>query len=143
MLLTDSRVLIAAICLLLLGGCGRFGPEIVRVEGQVTYGGGPWPKMGKIYFVPAKMEASVPARPGSATFDTDGRFRVTCSQSDGLSPGVYRVSLECWEKQPTILGPPPRNYVPTKYQSPQSSGLEVTVPSGQRQVDVSFDIPKK
>ena len=38
---------------------------------------------------------------------------------------------------------PPKSYVPRTYQSPLTSGLELTVESGQRVVEVSFDVPKR
>ena len=130
-------------CFLSLAGCGRSGPEIVQVEGRLTYGGGSWPKKGTIFFLPVKVEGGAPERSGWARFGIDGRFGPTSYRSgDGLVPGVYRVTAECWERTPT-MGLPPPNYVPAKYQSSQSSDLEVTVPSGQRRLEVSLDIPKK
>ena len=143
-LFVDCWGLLAIFSLLLLAGCGRSGPEVVHVDGQVTFGGGAWPRPGYIYFLPVKGDAGSSDRPGSAPFDTDGRFSPTSYKpGDGLCPGKYQVYVQCWTVEPVLGGPYPPSHVPPKYQSAASSGLEVTVPSGQRRMEVKLDIPKK
>jgi hypothetical protein len=136
---------LAAWGLMLLSGCGHSGPEVVPVRGRVTFGGGDWPKPGVLYFTVDRAAAGFPGRPGTGHFDTDGNLTVTTfTKGDGLIPGHYKIGVECWEVTP-VMGSsgPPRMYVPAKYQSPGSSGLELTVEPGQSMVEVSFDIPKR
>ena len=79
-----------------------------------------------------------------ADVDQEGRFRATTQPNrDGLVPGTYRVGLEMWEVPPTMGGPPAKSYLPQKYQSAVTSGLEVVVPAdGDGMVEVSWDIPR-
>ena len=87
-------------CLLLIvlcAGCGERGLQPIAVHGQITYGGGEWPKPGCLYFT-SQPAAGVITRPGMAVFGPDGRFQVTTFRpDDGLLPGEYQVSVECWE----------------------------------------------
>lgn len=143
--LAGCRGVFVVFGIVLLAGCGRSGPEVVKVDGQVTYGGGAWPRPGAIYFLPVKSGAAdSPDRPGSAQFDADGRFSpMSYKPGDGLCPGKYQVYVQCWTVEPVQGGAYPPSHVPPKYQSAASSGLEVTVPSGQRSMEVKLDIPKK
>jgi len=129
---------------LLLAGCSDDSLQVVRVEGQVTFGGGGWGRPGIIYFAPLEPAPGYPRLPGMADVDTVGNFRAT-TQPDriGLVPGKYRASLEIWEVPPTMGGPPSKSYVPRKYQTAASSGLEFEVPAdGPGTVELSWDIPK-
>ena len=128
----------------LAGGCGSRGPEVVPVEGTITYGGGAWPRPGTLYFTPAEPAADLPRRPGYATFGVNGKFQATSfSSNDGLVPGRYRVGVESWESPPRMgKRPTPKSSVPAKFQSPATSGLELEVRSGQRRVSVQWDVPK-
>jgi len=123
---------------LLVPGCGPRVKGLNVVRGKVTYGGGPWPKEGMITF------AGGP-RPASAKFDTEGNFAVeSFEKQQGLFPGKYKVSVECWEEQPQMMVPNSgKSYVPNKYRSPASSDLEITVEAGKPLTDLKLDIPKK
>ena len=143
--LAVGGVLLAAV-LVPLCGCGPGGPEVVRIRGKVTYGGGEWPAPGVLYFNPAEAAPGMPLRPAPAKFDTDGSFLVTSfDDGDGLVPGKYQVGVECWENAPSMMAGsgPVVSYVPHAFQSSKSSGLEVTVNPGDRLVEVNFDVPKK
>lgn len=125
-------------------GCGDGGLEVVPVTGKVTLAGGGWGRPGIIFFAPVEPAAGFPRLPGMADVDKDGNFRATTQPNrDGLVPGTYRVGLEIWEVPPTMGGPPAKSYLPPKYQSAATSGLEIVVPSdGGKPVEVSWDIPR-
>jgi hypothetical protein len=83
---------------------------------------------------------------GYAEFDAEGRFRVVSSSYSGLVPGRYGVAVECWRAAPSIRNPTvgaDASFVPPKYQSPVTSGLELEIKPGQGSVVVHWDIPKK
>lgn len=145
---SNSRITIglltpALCCLVLAAGCGS-GTEVVPVKGQITFGGGPWPKPGVVYFLPVSSAAGSSLRPAWAKFDTDGRFFATSfREGDGLVPGKYLASVECWEKPPSMSDPtPPVNAVPEKFRSAQTSGLELLVEPGQQGINIEWDVPK-
>jgi len=119
-------------------GCGPGGPELTTVKGQVTYGGGPWPKPGTITFTGGP-------RPASAEFDTDGNFKLEAFEGrPGLMPGTYKVAVACWDVPPDINNPgAEKSYVPAKYRDGSTSGFEVTVEPGKPLGDLKFDVPKQ
>lgn len=131
--------------LLILTGCGRSGPELVPVDGTITFGGGPWPKAGVLIFAVDSPAIGMPSRPAMGLFDTDGRLAVTTfTKGDGLIPGKYKMGVECWEVRPDMMSPtPPKSYVPQRYGSPQTSGLTVVVEPGQKVVTLNLDVPKE
>jgi hypothetical protein len=128
---------VAAI-ILLAPGCGSGVKGLNVVRGKVTYGGGPWPKGGMINFIGGP-------RPASAKFDTEGNFAVeSFEKQQGLFPGTYKVSVECWEEPPKMGVPNSgKSYIPAKYMNPTTSGLQFTVEAGKPLTDLKFDIPKK
>lgn len=139
--------LLAAGCLLLLLtiGCARPGPEVVPVRGTVTFGGGSWPKPGVLFFTVETPSPGMPNRPAMGEFDTTGRLTVTTfTKGDGLIPGKYRIAVECWEIRPEMgAATPPKSYVPSRYASPSTSGLAVTVKPGQKTITLNLDVAKE
>jgi len=121
--------------LVALAGCGRRGLDgLVPVAGQVTFGGGPCPAVGYLYFVPASEGGG---RAGSATFGPDGTFAVTTLvPGDGLRPGDYLVRIQCWETVPDDSGQGGRSHVPDGFEPPR-----LTVPAGAGRQAYSFDVP--
>lgn len=124
-------------------GCGRGTPETVPVRGRVTFRGGPWPQPGVIHFLPHQPHPGYPSRPGWGHFDHDGQFVVTSWQpGDGLVPGTYGVSVECWEVPESMEKPGSgKSCVPPKYQSSRTSGWVVVVEPGKPLLDLRFDVP--
>jgi len=138
-----SAGLLLASGLLAATGCRGHYPETVPVYGQITLGGGPWPKPGRLYFNPLEPAEGTPRRSAVADFDTAGRFRaVSWNRIDGLVPGKYKVGVECWKVAPAMEGPPPVSYVATPYQAAATSRLELTVEPGSSGVEVHWDIPR-
>lgn len=136
-------MLCLAWCLLVWPGCGGTEPGLVPVSGKVTLNGGPWPKEGRINFTPTG--AGDLLRPGGATFDTDGSFRVTSfTEADGLYPGTYQVSVDCWEVEPTIGNDgrptPGKSPVPPKFRNPATSELNFEVKPDQQSAVAEFDV---
>jgi hypothetical protein len=133
-----THLLLGAACLLLTAGCAQRGLETVPVEGTITFGGRECPAAGTIFFVPTSVPAGLPRRPASATFERDGRFRVTSFQpGDGLLPGTYSVRIDCWRQTPSELSKG-ISYVPAGYAPP-----DVTIEQGTRgSRTLTFDIPK-
>ena len=138
---TGFRLFTAAVCLFILAGCGHSGLEVVPVTGQITYNGGDWPNTGTIFFTPVQAGSG---RPGSAKLDIKGNFQATSLQKgDGLAPGKYRVTAQCWDGEYVVGLPEPPSFVPNKYRNGKTSDLEVTVEPGQRSVEVNLNIPTK
>lgn len=132
----------------ILAGCGGRGLETVPVAGRVTYGGGPWPKEGRLDFRPVAAPPGKTLHPASARFGPDGRFTVVSQQTPGLAPGEYVVTVECWEEMPTMpdvknpRGSPGKSYVPEKYRNPKTSPIRIKIEPTDRRKTLEFDVPK-
>ena len=126
----------------LVAGCNDSGLPIVPVYGKVTFAGGSPPKGGSITFSPIQVAEGLPSRPGTASFDESGKFQVTSfQQNDGLVPGTYQASLDCWMQTPYADDPTTFerfNHVPKTYQPPP-----ITVSADADEVEVNFDVPPK
>lgn len=139
-------VAVTSACLLMvvsLPGCGNDRPKTIPVSGRVTYGGGDWPTGGRLYFTSIEPAEGYIRRPGKAFFDADGNFRAgSWEESDGLVPGKYKVSVECWKTAPTMGGPPSESYVATEYQVAAKTPWEIEVTLDGGAVKLERDIPK-
>jgi hypothetical protein len=110
----------------------------IPVSGKITYGGGPWPTEGVVYFRPLQPAEGYPQLTGIAHFGPQGSFRVQSTGSaEGLVPGRYAVQVECWETPPNMDGKPVKSYLPTTYRA-----SELTVDLGAKSKVLTFDIPK-
>lgn len=130
---------------MLSAGCDRSGPEVVPVDGTITFGGGSWPKPGVLIFAVDAPSPGIANHPAMGLFDTDGRLTVTTyRKGDGLIPGTYKMGVECWEVRPDMMSPTAaKSYVPTRYGSPGTSGFTVVVEPGQKVVKLNLDVPKE
>jgi len=136
---------VIAVGLLVVAGCGNAMPETVQVSGTITYGGGPWPKSGTLYFVPKSSDRTQPLRPATADFSKDGMFTTSSfARGDGLVPGKYSIRVECWEFPPTVQldAPPEKSYVPQQYQLGTADDLQLDVPTGSPPIKLALDVPK-
>jgi hypothetical protein len=138
-------LLVLVLASVLLFGCGRKGPEIIPVKGTITFGGGPWPKPGVVYFTLDPSAPGTSGHPALGKFDVEGKLTVTTFQKgDGLVPGRYKLAVECWEIPPRMGSPTPaKSYLPKRYQSAVASGLAVLVESGQRLVRIQLEVGKE
>ena len=141
---TWSDKLLVAALVLAAAGCGSDLPQTVKVAGRVTFDGQSPPAAGSVLFLPTEAAEGFPLRPGSGAFAADGQFQAqTFEPGDGLMPGKYLVSVECWDTPPNMQGNPGKSFVPKKYQSPQTSGLKLDITPDMRRQQVSFDVVTK
>lgn len=130
-----------AVCLLVaMSGCGPAG-KLARVRGTVRYKGQP---LSNAYI------AFLPEQPGeriaTGTTDSGGRYRLTTFQGfDGAVLGRHRVVVRAEAVPPgpsraadDITHRPGKLLTPTRYSSPETSGLTAAV--GSRRNVFDFDL---
>src|SRR5262245_7129088 len=129
---------------LLLTSCGSGLPQTIPVSGRVTFNGQPPPAAGIVQFVAVEAAEGFALRPGSGAFGTDGRYRApTFEPGDGLMPGKYTLSVECWDVPPNLTGNPSKSHVPKKYQTPKTSGLTLEITPNMRSQVLDLDLVSK
>jgi hypothetical protein len=142
-----SRLLLflpSAFLCLLFASCGSNLPQTIRVSGQVTFDGQPPPAAGSVLFLPIESAAGFPSRPASGAFGTDGQFQAqTFEPGDGLMPGKYLISVECWDMPPSMQGNPGKSHVPKKYQSPQNSGFKLDITRETKPQEIKLEVVTK
>ena len=130
-------VAVPALAALGCGG-GADGPTTYSVTGVVTLHGKP---VGEalVQFTPIAQETG--AAGAQLQTDGEGRFDVTMAvdmgrrEKHGLPAGEYRVAVTKMEQRGAAsLDNPPRNVLPAKYASAQSSPLKATVKAGDENV---------
>ena len=122
-------------------GCGD-GRGLVDVRGTVTLEGEPMPFAGTVRFLPKSTPTGIPRRAATGRFDTDGTYEAySFKPGDGVYPGTYAVTVECWEVMPSMSGPAAVNAIDPKYQNPGTSEFEFVVESGES--EMTFDIDLK
>lgn len=128
--LTGSLLLVV----LTAAGCGGKSedlPETVAVSGVVTYQGKPVPE-ATIMLYPVQGR-----KPASGRTDEEGRFSLTTfSQDDGALPGEHQVTVNAF--QSTDEGVSMKSSIPTKYSTPGSSPLKVTVSEEQPELKLEL-----
>ena len=131
--------------LVLASGCGPSRPETVPTSGMVTIDGKVPLGPGTLYFHPVETAKGLPSRPATADFDTSGLYTVKSFEAgDGLIPGRYKISAECWQVPPNMDGRPVKNRIAARYQSAVSSGLaEVVIESGSASREIDFELSSR
>lgn len=125
-------------------GCGSDLPQTVKVTGQVKFDGQSPPGAGIVYFLPTEAAEGFPLRPATGDFGSDGKYSAaTFEPNDGVMPGKYKVYIECWETAPNMEGKPVKSFVPKKYQTADTSGLEMEVTRESRAQVFDIDIATK
>src|SRR5262249_33438863 len=112
-------------------GCGEAQLQrlaVYKVQGKVSYQGKS-PVGASVCFHPASADKRMPVPPRGVVAD-DGTFKIsTYAADDGAPSGDYVVTIS-WRKTTTLpsgedeAGP---SLLPAKYESPEKSGLKVTV----------------
>ena len=120
-----------------LAGCGDGEdphPPTVPVQGKVTYQGQPVPK-GTITFQPPG------GRPAVGEIQPDGTYSLsTFGQKDGAILGTHQVMIVANTGDPTKMPSTPgyvvpKDLVPQKYSSVETSGLEAVVTKDKKPYD--------
>jgi len=138
--LTWAALVFCALGVLLLCGCGPSGPKRVPVRGRVTFDGAPPPGLGTVYFRPIQAAEGFPQRPAHGNFTQgDGTFVVTSVQpGDGLVPGSYAVTVECWQRPPSDDGTPGVSWVRSDWHPD-----DVVIQPGDRgPIELNYDVPR-
>jgi hypothetical protein len=120
-----------------VAGCGGSGPVTKKVEGTITFKGGPPPATGKITLAPVEVTEPFPRRPARGEFDEKGNFTLTTFDAgDGIIPGRYSVNVTCWREKPTLETRLSANYVPPNFEH------EVTIAAdADEPVEIAIDVP--
>ncbi|QDU09775.1 carboxypeptidase-like regulatory domain-containing protein [Gimesia aquarii] len=146
---------IAISSILLLQGCG--GAEDTRparnvVSGVVTYNGTPVEE-AIVVFRPAEQAGGQTA---NGRTNAEGAFTMgTFEGTDGVVAGDYKVMISKMETTGSSDAlpeddpnydpnpkpePPPKNLLPEKYASVDTSGLTVSVKDGEDKKDLKFEL---
>jgi hypothetical protein len=115
--------------LMMMTGCGGSGPArpaLNPVKGKVTLETGAPLAFGTIAFEPAGGRAFR----CSGKIGPDGTFELETGSEKGATAGKYKVSVG--------LPPNKRNSVPKKFQSDDTSGIEVEIVSGDNDLDIKL-----
>ena len=115
--------------IILLVGCGSAGPPrpaLNPVKGKVTLSTGLPLAFGTIAFEPAGGRAFR----CSGKIGPDGTFELETGSEKGATAGNYKVSV--------VLPANKSKSVPKKFQSDDTSGIEVEVVSGDNDLDINL-----
>lgn len=134
--------LMAALVLTPAGCGGGDGPEMGRVTGTISLDGQPLTK-GVVNFQPVAS-----GNPANGTIGPDGTYSLTTFEpGDGAQVGNYLVTVSVRDEKkvqnfiPKTPPPPPKSYIPVKYESPKTSELSTQVKPGLN--PISFDLKSK
>ena len=133
-------------CSLIIAGCGESGPQMAAVEGTVTQGGKPLPKI-MVEFWPT---SSGPRSLGIS--DDQGRFKMTSDdgKKEGAAVGPHKVVLKdigiidenaplgrAAENIDITRGRKPR--IAAKYGNPETTSISETVKEGTNDIKIEAD----
>jgi hypothetical protein len=128
----QGRLVCWSVAALLAGataGCGPSYPKCIGVTGQVTYRGKSVGS-GIVSFTRLGPTGGKLDRPAAGDLHADGSYTMrTFRSGEGVLPGEYAVTIVAFDyasKRDQFQRLP--SLIPTKYGSPQTSGLKATVP---------------
>ncbi len=133
--------LVASFVLLVSGGCGVDGPEVVDISGRITKGGKP------VSHVVLQFSPEV-GRPSTARTDADGRYRPEFSQQipHGVMPGTCRVSVQVVPERidkPVDLTDskyhPDMKEILRLFSDWRKSPIQIEISDDQREVNLDLD----
>jgi len=115
--------------IILLVGCGSSGPArpaLNPVKGKVTLATGAPLAFGTIAFLPAGGRAFN----CQGKIENDGTFELETGSEKGATAGKYKVFVS--------LPANKSKSVPKKFQSDDTSGIEVEIVSGDNNLDIKL-----
>ena len=117
-----------------LGGCSKSaGPSGVPVKGKVMYNGKPVSTAGAtspvVTFVPHKKKGNESKHGAHGDIDANGEYTLKSDETgqQGVAPGWYMVGVVVQKKNPKDEYGIPVSLIPSKYSSPQDSGILIEV----------------
>jgi hypothetical protein len=117
---------LAALVLLLSGGCGQKTASVAAVRGTLTLNDKPL-QSGNVVTIPS-------AGHGAVGIIQNGKFELsTFGKNDGAVPGTHKVAIVAREPAQGN-GPeavPGKLLVPERYTNPDASGLAIEVKAGE------------
>jgi hypothetical protein len=133
-----------------LVGCGPSGPQLAQVKGKVTYRGQPLAG-ATVNFLPEQGQLA------TGITDSSGEYKLNSGGTAGAVLGKCKVSISKFAKtegstenmtpeeyaKMTQAGKrpaAPKSEIPTKYNNPQTSGLEATVTSDSSKTVFDFTL---
>jgi hypothetical protein len=131
------------LCCAVLGGCGTSsGTGTVPAAGTVTFGGQPVAGANVIFY---PISATDPGLASQAVTDAEGEFQLSTHAGGGkfkpgIAPGQYTVAitkLDTAAIKSTLA--PPKNLLPSKYATPETSKLTADV-SSERENNFEFSL---
>lgn len=125
--MTRFPLLLSALLVLAVAGCGESRLETFPVTGKVTFDGQP-PIGAQIVLHPLDRSQESDVVPSGAV-KADGAFDISAYESgDGAPAGEYVATIEWYKIVPDLGGPGP-NVIPKKYASEKTSPIRVKVES--------------
>jgi hypothetical protein len=96
----------AALCLLVLSGCG--GDGRLNAKGRIVKGGAPFTvpegEYVRVIFFPVTSDGQPPKNTYIAAYDrADGTFKAVGPDGKGIPPGKYRIALEHLRKKQDLF----------------------------------------
>jgi hypothetical protein len=96
---------------------------------------------GTIVFTPDAIRGGT-GLPVRAEIQPDGSYRLKTTETAGLPPGWYRVTVAAVDTASPAPGMPfagPRSLLPVKYRDPEQSGLLCEVKAGKENA-INFNL---
>ena len=122
---------------LLALGCSSGLPDMEKVTGTVTIDGKA-ATQGTVQFVPETTEGEEPAPPSVGIIGPDGKYELESTGKRGVVPGAavghHQVRVEIRAEPRDQMDTLPRSLIPTKYNNPDTSGLQYEVVAGKDNV---------
>ena len=115
-----------------LSACGKGGPDLHPVSGQVFFRDQP-AAGAQVVFQPVGEASAQPERP-TGTVGADGSFKLqTYPHGEGAPVGEYGVIIS-WMPENARDLPNPQNKLPAKYADMNSPALKATVKEGNNEL---------
>ncbi len=137
----SQAALVGLAAVLLMSGCSSGLADMEKVTGTVTIDGKAATR-GMVQFVPETTEGENPSPPAVGTIGPDGHYELETTGNRGVVKGAavghHKVRVDIRAEPRDEKDTLPQSLIPTKYNNPETSGLEFDVVAGKDNV---IDIP--